>query len=174
MPTFFVFAVYPLLLVGLPEGVSHDRAPTVEFRWIEPRFVEGVTKKQPQSISPCDKASWYLHDKPALTTEDFADATLETTLVAGGGIVAKQYFVRYKLKDSAIDKLAKQCGEESSKRIVAVYVKYQGEDTEIQPSPIKYFPATIFDKRKRNAFHPPIIGYTRSKELATQILQASR
>lgn len=174
MPLFFVFAVAPLLSAAAADGVPPERILTVEFRWIEPRFVEGVTEKQSRSISPCDSGGWYLHRTPALTTEDFADASLETTLVAGGGVVGRQYYVRYKLKDSAIDKLVKQCGEDSRKRIVAVYVAYQGEDTAILPSPIKYFPATTFDKRQPKAFHPPIIGYTPSKELASQILQASR
>lgn len=174
MPLFFVFAVGPLLFAAPADEVPPERVLTVEFRWIEPRFVEGVTEKQSRSISPCDSGGWYLHRTPALTTEDFADASLETTLVAGGGVVGRQYYVRYKLKDSAIDKLVKQCSDESRKRLVAVYVKYQGEDADILPSPIKYFPATTFDKGKPNSFHPPIIGYTPSKEFASQVLQASR
>jgi hypothetical protein len=144
---------------------------TVEFRWIENRFVEGVTEEQPQSISPCDEGSWYLHRKPALTTVDFAKANLETVISGGGG---KKYHISYKLKDSAIEKLVQQCGEENRKRIAVVCVKYKGKDAEILPSPIKYFPATTFDKRQPKAFRHPYVYLTPSKEFAERILQASR
>jgi hypothetical protein len=173
MSPLFVFAVAHLLFPASLDAAPPEPVLAVEFRWVEPRFVEGVTEKQSRSISPCDKGSWYLHSKPALTTEDFADVSIKSSVVAGGGTWSRQYSVRYTLKDSAIQKLAKQCGDETRKRIVAVCVEYQGKDTKILPSPIKYFPATTFDKRKPKEFHPPIIGFM-TKERASRIAQASR
>lgn len=174
MSPFLAFAVALMLSPDSADAVSTDPDFKVEFRWIENLFVEGVTEKQPRIIGPCDEGGWYVHRKPALTTEDFADAKLETTLVAGEGVVGRQYLVRFQLSDNAIEKLVEQCGKETRKRIVAVYVKYQGGDAEILPSPIRYFPAVTFDRSKPNAFQPPIIGFMKSKEHANQILQASR
>lgn len=174
MSPFFVFAVTSLLLSpDSSDSASPDPVLAVEFRWVEPRFEEGVTEKQSRSISPCDKGSWYLHSKPALTAKDFADVYVKSSVVAGGGMWRRQYSVGYKLKESAIHKLAQQCGDETRKRIVAVCVEYQGEYAKILPSPIKYFPATTFDRGKPKEFHPPIIGFM-TKERASQIAQASR
>lgn len=164
---FLVFAMLPLE----SDAVPAEEKLTVEFRWIENRFVEGVTEEQPLSISPCDKGGWYLHRKPALTAANFDEAKLETVIVGGGG---KNYHISYKLKEGAAEKLVQQCGEENSKGIVVGCVNYKGKVAEILPSPIKYFPAATFDKRKPKAFRHPYVYLTPSRDFAERILQASR
>ena len=47
MSPFFVFAVAPLLFPAPADAAPPDPVLAVEFRWVEPRFVEGVTEKQP-------------------------------------------------------------------------------------------------------------------------------
>lgn len=131
---------------------------TVDFRWIEPQVIEGVTEEKGHPIM-CAGDDWYAHLKPVLTSEDIADARLKHVYIAN----ADQYAVEFKLKEGAVKKLIEACGDVPARRLT-VYVNG------------KWYGSTYFnkDQARSKEINVPTAGFMRSKTLAEQILEASQ
>jgi WD40 repeat protein len=129
---------------------------TVDFRWIEPQFIAGVTEKKGHPVE-CGGDDWYAHLKPVLSSKWIAAATLSKLYI--GNV---QYGVRFKLREGAVEKLIEACGDRSDRRLT-VYVNG------------RWYGSNNFNRDlagTTRSFHAPIAGYTLSKSLAEQIVHA--
>jgi hypothetical protein len=150
-----------LVVVSCLAALTSGQGPakptvTVEFRWIEPQPVEGLTEDK-GSPTECGGKDWYAHLKPVLTNKDIAAARLTHLHVAN----ADQYSVEFTLTGGARRKLAEACGDAPG-RVLTVYVNG------------RWYGASYFDKAKPEKFSPPSAGYMLSEAHAERILEASR
>src|SRR5262245_34294776 len=84
-----------LVLIACLTGPSSGEEPaqqkvTVDFRWIEPQVIKGVTEDTGHPIV-CGGKDWYAHLKPVLTSNDIATARLTHLHIAR----ADQYAVQF-------------------------------------------------------------------------------
>jgi hypothetical protein len=144
--------------LAIPSAGQEPAKPkvTVEFRWIEPQVVKGLTEDKGKPIV-CGGEDWYAHLKPVLTSKDIATARLTHLHIAN----ADQYLVDFTLAEGAAKKLAEACGEVPG-RTLTVYVNGQ------------WYGSSYFDKAKPMEFSPPSAGFMLSKTHAEQILEASK
>lgn len=149
------------LLASCLSATSFGQTPanaevTVDFRWLEPRIVEGVTEDQGHPIE-CDGPDWYAHRRPVLTSQDIAAARLLHLQVAN----IDQYAVAFTLTPAATKKLTDACGDAPGRRLT-VYVNG------------RWYGTTYFQRAAPEKFSPPMAGYMPSKLVAEQILKASK
>ena len=130
---------------------------TVDFRWVEPQVIEGLTEEKGRPIT-CGGKDWCAHLRPVLTSEDIADARLTHLIIAN----TNQYAVEFELKDGAVRKLIEACGDVPDRRLT-VYVNGH------------WYGSTQFDKDKAKSrgISVPMAGFITSKNLAEQILEAT-
>lgn len=129
---------------------------TVEFRWIEPQILKGVTEEKGHPIV-CGGKDWYAHLKPVLTNKDIATARL-THLRLGE---VEQHGVEFTLAPGAVKKLTDACGDAPG-RWVTVY--HDG----------RWWGASYLEKARPGNFSPPMAGFMLSKAAAEQIVEASK
>lgn len=129
---------------------------TVEFRWIEPQVVKGVTEDKGHPIV-CGGKDWYAHLQPVLTSKDIATAELTQLNIANND----QYAVKFTLTKGAAKKLTEACGDAAG-RTLTVYVDGH------------WYGASYFNKAKPEDLFPPMAGFMSSKTQAEQILEASK
>ena len=129
---------------------------TVEFRWIEPQAIKGVTEDKGKPIV-CDGEDWYVHLKPVLTSKDIDTAQLTHLHIAN----ADQYLVGFTLTKGAAKKLAEACGEAPGRTLT---VCVDGH----------WYGSSYFDKAKPEEFSAPSAGFMLSKTHAERILEASK
>jgi hypothetical protein len=151
-----LLAVVSCLAAPSSGGEPAKPAVVVEFRWIEPQVVKGLTENKGAPIV-CDGKDWYAHLTPVLTSKDIAAARLTHLHIAN----ADQYSVEFTLTDGARKKLAEACGDALG-RMLTVYVNG------------RWYGSSYFDKAKPEKFRPPSAGYMLSKTHAERILQASK
>ncbi len=144
--------------LAVPSAGQEPAKPkvTVEFRWIEPQVIKGVTEDKGHPIV-CGGKDWYAHLQPVLTSKDIATAKLTHLNIANND----QYAVEFTLSKGAAKKLAEACGDAAG-RTLTVYV--DGHWTG----------ASYFDKAKPGKFFPPMAGFMLSKTQAERILEASK
>ena len=133
-----------------------QRKVTVDFRWLEPQFIDGVTEKQGSPVE-CGGKDWYAHLSTVLTSDYIAEAKLNTIYMS-----APLHGVSFKLKDQAIEKLIEACGDPSHRRLT-VYVNGQR------------YGSNNFNKLlagTTGSFAAPMAGFMSSKSLAEQIVYA--
>jgi len=129
---------------------------TVDFRWIEPQFIDGVTEKKGHPVV-CGGKDWYARLDPVLTSDYIAEAKLSSIYMN-----APLYGVSFKLKDQAIEKLIEACGDRSHRRLT-VYVSG------------RWYGSSNFNKElagTTRSFAAPMAGFMSSKSLAEQIVYA--
>lgn len=129
----------------------------IDFRWLEPQFIAGVTEEQGQPVE-CGGDDWYAHLRPVLSSEWIAEATLSAVRFTSD----VQYLVRFKLKEEAIEKLIESCGDRSDRRL-AVYVNGRRYGS-------NNFKREVAGTTR--SFAAPMAGFMSSKSLAEQIVYA--
>lgn len=152
-------AVVALVACFAASSVGQEKAKpklAVEFRWIEPQAVKGLTEDKGHPIV-CDGKDWFAHLKPVLTNQDIATAKLTHLNIANND----QYAVEFTLSKAAAKKLVAACGDAPG-RHMTVYVNGH------------WYGASYFNKAKPEEFSPPMAGFMGSKALAEQILAASK
>ena len=144
--------------LAIPSAGQEPAKPkvTVEFRWIEPQVVKGLTEDKGKPIV-CGGKDWYAHLKPVLTSRDIASAKVTHLNFANND----QYAVEFTLAKGAAKKLAEACGDEPGRHLT-VYVNGH------------WYGTSYFDKAKPEEFSPPLAGFMLSKSHAEQILEASK
>jgi hypothetical protein len=142
--------------VALPSQAPVKPKLTVEFRWIEPHVLKGVTEETGHPRS-CGGEDWYAHLKPVLTSQDIAAAKLSHIHMANND----QYAVSFTLKPESAAKLAEACGNDEGRHLT-VYVNG------------RWYGSSYFSKAKPKEFHPPMAGFMLDKAHAEQILEASK
>ena len=144
--------------LGAPSAGEEPAKPkvTVEFRWIEPQVVEGVTEDKGHPVV-CDGKDWFAHLKPVLTSRDIAAAKVTHLNFANND----QYAVEFTLANGAAKKLAEACGDKPGRHLT-VYVNGH------------WYGTSYFDKAKPEEFSPPLAGFILSKTHAERILEASK
>jgi hypothetical protein len=129
----------------------------VEFRWLEPHPVKGLTEATGLRTT-CGEELSYPHKVPVLTNTDVLAAGFETH-AAVMGVPGDHYLVTFDLTDKARKKLVAASGEPVKELAVFVDGKYWG--------------AAPFRKAKAAAFLPQA-GYFRSKPDAERIAATFR
>jgi preprotein translocase subunit SecD len=144
--------------LGAPSAGEEPAKPkvTVEFRWIEPQVVKGVTEDKGHPVV-CGGKDWFAHLKPVLTSRDIASAKVTHLNFANND----QYAVEFTLAMGAAKKLAEACGDEPGRHLT-VYVDGH------------WYGTSYFDKAKPEEFSPPLAGFMLSKTHAERILEASK
>src|SRR5262245_21709394 len=102
--------------LAVPSAGDEPSKPrvTVEFRWIEPQVVKGVTEDAGHLIV-CGGKDWYAHRKPVLTSRDISTAKLTHLNFANND----QYAVEFTLAKGAAKKLAEACGDAPGRHLAA-------------------------------------------------------
>lgn len=150
-----------LIWVAFFSGTAIAQEPvpdrvSIDFRWLEPQFIAGVTEEQGQPVE-CGGDDWYAHLKPVLSSDYIAEAKLSSIYMS-----APLYGVSFKLKDQAIEKLIEACGDRPARRLT-VYVNG------------RRYGSNNFDKElagTTRSFAAPMAGFMSSKSLAEQIVHA--
>ena len=149
------------------QGVAAERGePRVEFRWIEPNVVDGLTEEWGRVID-CDSGKWFPHKKCILSSSD-----IQSIQVIESYSVFKpryRYCLAFTLKESAVQTLIKTCGDENGKRLACVVVDDDGEHIITSP----FLPNSYFDKRTPEDFQAPSSG-SATKELTDKVLSAMK
>ena len=134
------------------KGVAAERGELrVEFRWIEPKVVDGLTEEWSRAID-CDSGKWFPHKKCILSSSD-----IQSIQVIESYSVFKpryRYCLVFTFKESAIQTLIKACGNENGKRLACIVVNDDGDNIKTSP----FLPNSYFDKRTTEDFQAPSSG----------------
>ncbi len=138
----------------------------VEFRWIEPKAIDGLTEDWGRSID-CGKGKWFPHKKCVLTSEDIQ--SIRMTESYSVGTPRFRYCLQFELSDSAIKKLVDACGEEDGKRLAFVFVNENGKNVVTSP----FLTNSYFSKQTAGEFRVPSSG-SAPREITDQVLAATK
>jgi hypothetical protein len=116
--------VLALVVCGLGvsgAGAAEPAKPAVkvEFRWVESKYIEGVTEKNGFQSSCDPKSVVYPHKKPALvlTPADVTGVTMKQLGAFPGGVPSEHYMVDFALTKKARDALIAACGPERAREL---------------------------------------------------------
>lgn len=136
----------------------------VEFRWIEPKFVDGLTEDWGRAID-CGKGKWFPHKKSILSADDIK--LIRMTESYSTGKPRYRYCLEFTFNDSAIQKMVKACGDENGKRLAFIFVTKNGKNVKTSP----FLTNSYFDKQSPEKFQPPSSG-SAPKEITDKVLSA--
>lgn len=124
----------------------------VEFRWLETKYVKGLTEKTGGPIS-CGGDDYFPHLTPVLTAADVTDTNRSSVVL---GSLGEQYAVGFTLSKEARAKLVKECGDADGRWLTA-YVDGHA------------YGASYFVKAKPEKFTAPSVGFSLNKELIDRV-----
>lgn len=136
----------------------------VEFRWIEPKFVDGLTEDWGRAID-CGKGKWFPHKKSILSADDIK--LIRMTESYSTGKPRYRYCLEFAFNDSAIQKMVKACGDENGKRLAFIFVTQNGKNVKTSP----FLTNSYFDKLAPEKFRAPSSG-SAPKEITEKVLSA--
>ena len=146
-------------------GVAVDNVELrVEFRWIEPKFVDGLTEEWGRAID-CGKGKWFPHKKCILSADDIQ--SIRMTESYSTGKPHYRYCLKFTFNESAIQKMVKACGDENGKRLAFIVVNQKGNNVKTSP----FLTNSYFDKRAPAKFEAPSSG-SAPKEITDNVLSA--
>lgn len=143
-----------LLVAAWLGAAAQAGPPAVEFRWLENRYVEGLTENAGRAVV-CGGRDWFPHKKPVLTGSAVASAKLGSIPDWPGG---PHYLVDFTLTAEAKRTLAAAAG--APEKLLTVYVDGKSWGT------------STFRKAEPDEFTPPGLGFTTSKALAEKVAGA--
>lgn len=143
------------LLVGAWLATAQAGPPAVvEFRWLEDRYVEGLTEKEGRAVV-CGGPEWFPHKKPVLSGSAVASAKLGSIDGWPGG---PHYSVDFTLTAEARRTLAAEV--DSLEKLLTVWADG------------KSWGVSTFRRDAPDKFSPPGLGFTTSKALAEGVAGA--
>ena len=118
-------AVWAAVAVAVVPAVGGGQPPApakakIEFRWMEPRPVAGITEEAGIQTS-CGPGLWYPHKTPVLTNADIAAATLTATDFNTAAGKTELFTVTFHPTEAARRKVAAAFGD-AKQRDLAVYI----------------------------------------------------
>lgn len=151
-------AVYSVLTPA-SRGEEPPAKAKVEFRWLENKYVKGLTEERGVQIT-CGPQRAYPHNKAVLTSKDVASTRLSKCDFSSNGLPSELYMVSFTLTEQAKKTLLADWGDVEVKMLTVM--------VDGQPSCIRYV------RKADVADLAPQAGFMSSRYEAERIMAACK